>query len=397
MQNIKSAFPIFSTYPHVYLDTAATAHKPQVVIDRIHHAYTQGYGSVQRGLYPLAARATQAFEDARTSVQHFINAEAHNQIIFTAGTTASINLVANGLAHLFERGFNIVISQMEHHANYIPWLELSNKTGAELRVIPLQKDGTLDLDRGLLMIDRLTKMVAVTQVSNVLGVVNPIDVIVPAARKMNALTLVDAAQSIGRMEIDVQALGCDFLVFSGHKLYGPTGIGVLFGRRAALQEIRPTAFGGGMVGQVNEGSFDMLSLPQRLEPGSKHLAGALGLQAAMDFMEELGLDMVYDHAKEITHYLTETLQASGVEVLAAAVPKLGCVSFTLDDVHPHDAATILGEHRICIRAGHHCAQPLHQALGVPSTMRASVGIYTDKEDIHKLVMGLNKVKRVFSS
>lgn len=354
------------------------------------------YGSLKRGLYPLANRATEGFERARSTVQHFINAENEQEIIFTSGATSSINVVANGLAHLFEPGYNVVISQMEHHANYLPWMELASRTGAELRVMPMGTDGTLDLDKGLLLIDRLTKMVAVTQLSNVLGVVTPLEAIISVARKMNTLILVDAAQSIGRMPVDVQALDCDFLVFSGHKLYGPTGIGILYGKREVLQSLRPSKFGGGMVGQVHQQSADYLGIPHRLEAGTQHMAGALGLGAAIQFLQELGIDKVHSHAAEITHYLADMLGVAGATVLANTVPKLGCVSFALEGIHPHDAATILAERHICLRAGHHCAQPLHEAMGMPATLRASIGIYTDKKDVDELILGIQQVKKVFS-
>lgn len=353
------------------------------------------YGSLKRGLYPLANRATEGFEMARSTVQQFIHAEHEQEIIFTAGATPAINLVANGLAHLFEPGFNIVISQMEHHANYLPWMELANRTGAELRIVPLSTDGTLDLDKGLLLIDRLTKMVAVTQLSNVLGVINPIEAIVSVARKMNALILVDAAQSVGRIPVDVQALDCDFLAFSGHKLYGPTGIGVLYGKREMLRSLQPSIFGGGMVGQAHQQSAEYLDIPHRLEAGTQHMAGALGLGAAIQFLQELGMDKVHSHATEITHYLSDGLAATGAHVLANTVPKLGCVAFTLEGVHPHDAATLLGERDICLRAGHHCAQPLHEAMDIPATLRASIGIYTDKKDVDELILGIQQVKEVF--
>ncbi len=395
MREIKAAFPIFRRHPHIYLDTAATAHKPQIVIDRVQKTYGESYGSVHRGLYGLSNQATATFEQARRKVQCFLNADRPEEIVFTSGTTAAINMVALGLSHELDPGDNVVISEMEHHANFIPWQQLARQCHAELRIMPINIRGDIDLERGLMLIDDRTRMVAVTHLSNVLGTVNPIQEIIAAAHAAGAKTLIDAAQSVAQIHIDVQDLDCDYLAFSGHKIYGPTGIGILYGKQSALEQLCPSNFGGGMVGKVSIEDSNFRDLPQRLEAGSQHLVGAAGLEKAIEFVEEIGIENINEHSTMMIQCLRDLLEAEGMMILGDPAQRLGCISFELEKIHPHDVATVLGQANVCVRAGHHCAQPLMNALRTSSAIRASIGIYNDENDLEGLVRALRDVKKKF--
>ena len=392
----KRDFPIFSQYPHTYLDSAATTHKPQVVIDAISDFYTHSYGSVHRGLYALSSKATAAYESARVSVQQFIGALQPHEIVFTAGATAGINLVARGMQSRVSADDNVVVTQMEHHANFIPWQQLCRRTGASLRVIPLTEDGELDVAAGLQMIDQRTQMVAMVHLSNVLGGLNDLTSLISKAREHSAWSLVDAAQSIAQMPIDVQALSCDFMVFSGHKVYGPTGIGVLYGRYKALEDLEPDRYGGDMIVEVTNEATSFRKPPHRFEGGSPHAAGVVGLVAALNYLQSIGMERVANHTQLLSKQLTEMLLAGQVDLVGNPDQRYGVVSFMVPDVHPHDVATILAQDGIAVRAGHHCAQPLMRALGTPATVRASFGLYNSEEELQRLLDGLHKVQKLMA-
>ncbi len=396
MREIKKDFPIFSHYPHTYLDTAATAHKPQVVIDAVSQTYSETYGSVHRGLYDLSVRASDGFEQARHCVSDFIHANETGSVVFTGGTTDGINLVARGVKNLLTPGSNLVITRMEHHANFVPWQVVARETGTELRIINLTPMGDLDMRHAEQLIDRDTKIVSVAHISNLLGAVNDVKTITDLARKYHALSLVDAAQSIGHMSVDVRELGCDFLAFSGHKMYGPTGIGVLYVRSECLEMLEPFRYGGGMVREVKDEGTTYRSGPAGFEGGTPNLAGVMGLAAAIRYLQRLGFDYIQAHSRRLTEKLVDMFKEDEIKVVGNPRSRLGSVSFLVDDIHPHDVASILAGDRICVRGGHHCAMPLLRDLAIPATTRASIGIYNGEEDIHTLRQSLVKVRRVFS-
>ncbi|MDH3652431.1 MAG: SufS family cysteine desulfurase, partial [Saprospiraceae bacterium] len=382
-------------YPHTYLDNAATTHKPVAVLnamDKFHRTY---YGTVHRGIYHLSAKSTEAFEQVRSKVKDFLGASDRSEIIFTSGTTEGINLVAQ--THLLPnltKGENVVVSISEHHANFIPWQQVANKKMAEFRYMPLTNDAQTDLEKGLELIDDKTKLVAIHHMSNVLGILNPLDMIIEKAHSVGAKVLVDAAQSAAHIKIKVQDLGCDFLVFSGHKIYGPTGIGVLFGRRSILEQMPPYQYGGEMIRTVSPTKSTWREPPHRFEAGTPALASVIGLGAAIDYLEKLGWDEITKHSREVTSELYHALtHISGLEIIGPdSDQRLGLVSFNLTDIHPHDLATILDHHRVSVRAGHHCAQPLMQTLKIGGSARASIGIYNNQQDISNLVKALEAVK-----
>jgi cysteine desulfurase/selenocysteine lyase len=402
---IRKLFPILDQevngQPLVYLDSAATSQKPAVVIETI-EKYYRGYNSnVHRGVHTLGTKATDAYEGAREKVRKFINAASMEEIIFTRGTTTSLNTVARsyGAANLRE-GDEIAITYMEHHSNIIPWQQVAKQTGAVLKYIPLQEDGTLSLDDVKATITNATKIVSVTQVSNVLGVINPIKEIATIAHEHGAIMVVDGAQSTPHLKVDVQDLNCDFFAFSGHKMVGPTGIGVLYGKKELLENMEPIEFGGEMIDFVGLYESTWKELPWKFEGGTPIIAGAIGLGAAIDFLEEIGLDHIERHEHHLAAYAMEKM--STVEGLTIYGPKdpekrSGVITFNVDDVHPHDVATVLDADGIAVRAGHHCAQPLMKWLDVSATARASLYLYNTEEDIDKLVSSLIKTKEYFSN
>jgi cysteine desulfurase/selenocysteine lyase len=401
MNGVRELFPILDQevngHPLVYLDSAATSHKPIQVIEAVDKYYRSYNSNVHRGVHTLGTYATDGYEGAREKVRKFISAKSTKEIIFTRGTTTALNLVASSYARTHCTAEDeIVITPMEHHSNLIPWQQVAKVTGATLKYIPLQEDGTISLDDVRKTITPKTKIVSVMHVSNVLGTINPIKEITQIAHENGAVMVVDGAQSIPHMKIDVQDLDCDFLAFSGHKMCAPTGIGALYGKQALLEAMEPIEFGGEMIDFVELQDSTWKELPWKFEGGTPIIAGAIGLGAAIDFLESVGLENIEKHEHKLAQYALERL--STIEGFVAYGPKeerAGLVTFNLDDVHPHDVATVLDSLGIAVRAGHHCAQPLMKWLNVTATARASFYLYNNEEDIDKLVDGLIKTKEYF--
>ncbi|RDW18688.1 cysteine desulfurase [Oceanobacillus arenosus] len=399
---IRQMFPILDQevngHPLVYLDSSATSQKPIQVIEAVNDYYRQDNSNVHRGVHTLGTRATDKYEGAREKVRQFINASSAAEVIFTRGTTTSINTVAYGYARAnLVAGDEIVITPMEHHSNIIPWQQAAKATGATLKYIPLQEDGTISLDDVRETITKNTKVVAITHMSNVLGTINPIKQIAEIAHAKGAVILVDGAQGAPHMTVDVQDLNCDFYAFSGHKMCGPTGIGVLYGKRELLEEMEPVEFGGEMIDFVNLYDSTWKELPWKFEAGTPVIAGAIGLGAAIDFLNEVGMDNILAHDKKLAHYAMERLsELDGVSIYGPQ-DRGALVTFNLDDVHPHDTATVLDAEGIAVRAGHHCAQPLMKWLNVTATARASFYLYNTEEEIDHLVAGLLKTKEYFGN
>ncbi len=399
---IRADFPALAQTVHgrplVFLDNAASAQKPQAVIDAVAHHYAYDYANVHRGVHRLAERATDAYEGAREKVRAFINAPAAREVVFVRGTTEAINLVAQswGVAHL-RPGDEVVITEMEHHANIVPWQLIRERTGLVLRVAPILEDGSLDLEALAALMNERTRLVAVTHMSNVLGTVNPVREIADMAHAHGALCLVDGAQSVSHMAVDVQDLGCDFFAFSGHKLFGPTGIGVLWAREELLEAMPPYQGGGEMIREVSFERSSWADLPYKFEAGTPHIVGAIGLGAAIDYVTAVGLAAIEDYERELLAYATEALSAvPGLRLLGQAPHKGAVLSFVMDCAHPHDIGTILDGEGVAVRAGHHCAMPLMQRLGVPATARASLAFYNTREEVDALVAALDKVREIFA-
>lgn len=401
VNEIRALFPILhqqvNGHPLVYFDSAATSQKPLPVIEALDRYYREYNSNVHRGVHTLGTKATDAYEGAREKVRRFLNAQSAQEIIFTRGTTAALNLVAAsyGRANVKE-GDEIVITYMEHHSNLIPWQQLAKQTGATLKYIPLQEDGTIDLRDVEATITKAAKIVAIAHVSNVLGTINPVREIARIAHERGAVVVVDAAQSAPHMKVDVQELDCDFLALSGHKMCGPTGIGVLYGKKKWLEQMEPIEFGGEMIDFVELYDSTWKELPWKFEGGTPIIAGAIGLGAAIDFLEQVGLDAIAAHEHELAQYaLSRMADIEGVTVYGPK-ERAGLVTFNIDGVHPHDVATVLDAEGIAIRAGHHCAQPLMKWLGVTATARASFYLYNTKEEIDAFIAALQKAKEYFS-
>jgi cysteine desulfurase/selenocysteine lyase len=400
-ERIRSDFPILDQqvngHPLVYLDSAATSQKPVQVIEAIEHYYRTYNSNVHRGVHTLGSLATDAYEGAREKVRAFINAPSSTQIIFTRGTTESLNIVAHSFGRAFlQEGDEIVITPMEHHSNLIPWQQVAKFTGATLKYIPLQPDGTISLEDVKNTITEKTKLVAVAHVSNVLGTINPVKEIAKIAHDAGAVIVVDGAQSVPHMPVDVQDLDCDFYAFSGHKMLGPTGIGVLYGKREWLEKMEPVHFGGEMIEFVELYDSTWKELPWKFEGGTPIIAGAIGLGAAIDYLTNIGMETVHRLEQDLIQYAMQKL--SQVEDLVIYGPKEnrgGLVTFNLGNIHPHDLATVLDSEGIAVRAGHHCCQPLMKWLNVAATARASFYIYNTTEDIDRLAAALNKTKEFF--
>jgi cysteine desulfurase/selenocysteine lyase len=405
--DLRRDFPILATSIHgkplVYLDSAATSQKPQSVLDALQRYYEETNANVHRGLHTLADRATTAFEEARARVAAFINAPDPACCIWTRNTTEAINLVAAtwGRANL-RPGDEILTTPMEHHSNLVPWQMIAAETGARLRYLPLTEDGQLDLTALGTFLTARTKLVALTQASNVLGTINPVAIITRAAHAVGVVVLVDGAQSVPHMPVDVQAMDCDFLAFSAHKMLGPTGIGVLYGKRALLEAMPPYMGGGSMIDTVTLEGFTPAPLPQKFEAGTPNIADAVAFTAALDYLDAIGMDAVRAHERGITAYALEQLsRVAGLQIYGPrdAAVHGGTIAFTLRvgawEVHSHDVSTVLDTYGIAIRAGHHCCQPLHALLGVTATARASFSLYTTREEIDALVAGLECVREVF--
>ena len=404
IKDIKRYFPILNQevngYPLVYLDSAATSQKPIQVIEAMKKYYEFDNSNVHRGVHTLGNRATDAYEGAREKVRNFINAKSMKEIIFTRGTTTSINTVASGYGRQnLKEGDEIVISIMEHHANLIPWQQLAKEKGAILNYIEPEADGTLSLEKVRATITPNTKIVSIAMASNVMGTINPIKEITKIAHENGAIMVVDAAQGAPHLKIDVQDLDCDFLAFSGHKMCGPTGIGVLYGKQALLEDMEPVEFGGEMIDFVGLHESTWKELPWKFEGGTPIIASAVGLGAAIDFLNEIGLENIEAHEHKLAAYAMDQLETiDGLTIYGPrdANKRCGLVTFNLDDVHPHDVATVLDMNGIAIRAGHHCAQPLMKWLKVTATARASFYMYNDEADIDALVAGLRSAKEYFN-
>ncbi|BDS28367.1 MULTISPECIES: aminotransferase class V-fold PLP-dependent enzyme [Aeromonas] len=384
-------------HPLVYLDNAATTQKPQAVLDAINHYYRADNANVHRAAHALSGRATRAFEDARGTVARFINAPRSHEVIWTRGTTEAINLVAQswGMSEL-RAGDEIVLSTLEHHANIVPWQLVAQRTGAVIRVIPLDERGDLDMAAYLALLGPRTRLVSVAHVSNALGTVNPVKEMVAAAKAVGALSLIDGAQAVAHLEVDVQAIGCDFYAFSGHKLYGPTGIGVLWGHTALQERMPPWQAGGEMIDRVSFSGTTFNTLPFKFEAGTPHIAGAIGLAAAIGFVMEQDKDSLASHEAALTDYLVAGLQqVPGLRLVGEPGQRAGAVSFLLDDIHPQDAATLLDMQGIALRVGHHCAMPLMESLGIGGTMRASLACYNNRDDVDALLAALHKLRDFF--
>ncbi|MBU9673947.1 cysteine desulfurase [Planococcus sp. CP5-4] len=401
---IKSYFPILKQeingHPLVYLDSAATSQKPTPVIEALKEYYEFDNSNVHRGVHTLGNRATEKYEGAREKVQQFINASSTQEIVFLRGTTTAINLVAQsyGRANV-EEGDEIVITYMEHHSNIIPWQQLAKERGAVLKYIELEEDGTISLENVRAAITDRTKIVSMVYVSNVLGTMNPVKEVAKIAHEHGAVMMVDGAQAAPHLKIDVQDLDCDFFAFSGHKMVGPTGIGVLYGKKHLLEAMEPVEFGGEMIDFVGLYDSTWKELPWKFEGGTPIIAGAVGLAAAIDFLEEIGLDEIEKHEHHMAAIAMDKMSAiEGLEIFGPKDPakRAGIVTFNLKEVHPHDVATVLDMSGIAVRAGHHCAQPLMKWLDVTATARASFYLYNDESDIDRLVEGLRSAKEYFS-
>ena len=402
VEKIRKDFPILDQIvndePLVYLDNAATTQKPKAVLEAVNRYYQEDNANVHRGVHTLAERATASYEAARETVRRFINASSTKEVLFTRGTTTGLNWIGRFAEEILEEGDEVLISIMEHHSNILPWQEACRKTGAKL-VYAYLKDGDLDLEDFREKLTDRTKFVSITHASNVLGVINPIQELAQLAHEKGAIMVVDGAQSVPHMKIDVQKLDADFFVFSGHKMAGPTGIGVLYGKEHYLNQMSPVEFGGEMIDFVYEQSATWKELPWKFEAGTPNMAGAIGLAAAIDYLEAIGMDAIEHHEQDLIAYVFPKLQAiEGLKIYGSQdlAKRSGVISFNLGDLHPHDLATALDYEGVAVRAGHHCAQPLIQYLEVPATARASFYFYNTKEDCDKLVEALIKTKEFFN-
>ncbi len=389
---IREDFPIFQESELTYLDNAATSQKPDQVIERIKRFYEEENSNVGRGLYELASETTQNYESARRTVAEFVGASSSDEIVFVRNTSEAINLVAESL----KIEGDIVIPEMAHHSNQLPWRKKAEKENLEVKWIPTEK-GKLDIEAAREIIDKDTAIVSVSHVSNVFGCLNPVEELAEIAHQNDAYILVDGAQSVPRMPVDVKELNIDFLAFSGHKMLGPTGIGALYGRKELLEEMDPYQVGGGMIRSVKKENIEWEELPHKFEAGTPNIAGALGMEKAIEYLEEIGLEEIYRHEQKLTKQIIEGLkQIEGVELISPEKGDISVVSFTMENAHPHDIAEILNQNNVAIRAGHHCAQPQMEELEISGTARASPYLYNTEEDVEKLLEAVREVKEVFS-
>lgn len=385
--------------PLVYLDSAATTQKPKQVLDALTHYYAYQNANIHRGVYVLSAEATAAYDEARKKVQHFVNAQSSQEVIFTRNSTESINLVA----HSFGRenvgpGDEVLITHMEHHANIVPWQLLCERSGARLRVAPINDQGELLMDEFAQCLNARTKLVAIVHLSNSLGTINPVSEVIQLAHQQDVPVLIDGSQAAYHMPIDVQALDCDFYVFTGHKLYGPTGIGVLYGRERLLDSMPPFLGGGDMIRSVTFDKTTYADLPAKFEAGTPHIAGAVGLGAAVDYITAVGFDKISNHEAQLLEYGTAVLsEIPGLQLIGTARNKASILSFVLKGAHPHDIGTIVDMEGVSIRTGHHCTQPLMDRFGIPATARASIAMYNTRQEIDQLVHALHRVREMFPS
>ena len=398
---VRADFPILDKqvqgHPLVYLDNAATAQKPRRVIDAISDYYEEQNANVHRGVHHLSQIATDAYEAARRKVQRFINAAADHEIIFVRGATEGINLIAQtyGRQHI-GKGDEIILTEMEHHSNIVPWWMLCQETGAKLKVVPIDDRGELCLDAYEKAFSPRTKLVTVVHISNALGTINPVSDMVRIARKHGVPIHIDGAQAVPHQRVDIQSLDCDFYTFSGHKIFGPTGIGVLYGKEHLLESMPPYQGGGSMIQSVDFDRITYGALPNKFEAGTPNIAGSIGLAAAIDYLNRINFEGAETHEHQLTTYAHQAMSdIPGLKHIGTARCKIGVLSFILDDIHPHDVGTILDQEGVAVRAGHHCAQPVMKRFGIPATTRASLAFYNTREDIDALVRGLHKVLRVF--
>ncbi len=398
--SVRRDFPILARPVHgkrlVYLDSAASAQKPRAVIDAGRRVYETEYANIHRGVYELSERATAAYEGAREKMRALLNARDSREIVFVRGATEAINLVAQSYGRRFlSTGDEILLTQMEHHANIVPWQMLREERGVVLKVAPIDDSGELDMTAFARLIGPRTKLVAVAHVANALGTVIPVAEVVRLARAAGSKVLIDGCQAVPHQAVDVRALDCDFYVFSGHKLYGPTGIGVLYGRAELLDAMPPWQGGGDMIQSVSFEKTEYNDLPWKFEAGTPHIAGAIGLGAAADYVQALGYDAIGAHETELLGHAVDALsQINSVRIIGRPRQRSGVISFVLEGAHPHDIGMILDGDGVCVRAGHHCAQPTMERFGVPATVRASFGIYNDRDDVEALIAGLRNVQKV---
>lgn len=401
VNRIREDFPILKKKVHdknlVYLDNAATTQKPTYVIDRVNKYYTTMNANIHRGVHALSQEATEAFEGARIQIKQFINSIGKNQIIFTRGTTESINLVASSYGRVnIKEGDEIIISHMEHHSNIVPWQMLCNEKNAKLRIIPINDNGELIYEEFEKLVNEKTKFISIVYVSNSLGTVNDVKRIINYAHQFNIPVLVDAAQAVNHIKVDVQDLDCDFLAFSGHKIYGPTGIGALYGKVELLDAMPPYQGGGDMISKVTFDETTYNELPHKFEAGTPDIAGAIGLGAAIEYVSKIGIENIKDHETSLLEYATKQIaEVPGLRIIGKAKEKTSVISFVLENIHPHDIGTFLDFEGVAIRTGHHCTQPVMQRFKIPATSRASFAMYNTKEEIDVLVKGLKKIIEVF--
>lgn len=401
-EKIREDFPLLKGnnrgQPLVYLDSAASAQKPRQVIDAIDHFYFHDYANIHRGVYELCERSTKLYENARKTICNFINASSPNEIIYVRGTTEAINLVAQSYGRAnWQAGDEVILSEMEHHSNIVPWYLLKEQIGIELKVIPMLDDGSLDINAYQKLFSPRTKMVAVAHVSNALGMINPVKEMTAIAHKHQVPVLIDGAQAVPHIPVDIKDIDCDFYAFSSHKLYGPTGIGVLWGRKELLDSMPPYQGGGDMIETVAFDKVTFAKAPQKFEAGTPDIAGVIGLAAAIEYMQKIGMTAVAAHEQALLAHAEKQLEnIEGLTIIGTAKPKVGVISFVIDGIHPHDIGTVLDSNGVAIRAGHHCAMPLMQRFNVPATARASFGVYTSFNDIDKFIEALHAAKRLFS-
>ncbi len=401
VNEVRKDFPVLhqmvNGHPLVYLDNGATSQKPRAVIDTVSHYYETYNANIHRGVHFLSENATREYEAARDTAQKFINAADRREVIYVRGTTEGINLVAQAYGRpRLKAGDEIVISTMEHHSNIVPWQMLCQQTGAKLKVVPVTDEGEFEFEAYLKLLGPKTRIVATVHLSNSLGTINPVKKIVEAAKAQGAMTLLDGAQSVPHIPVDVQDIGCDFYAFSGHKVFGPTGIGVLYGRQELLDDMEPYQGGGDMIRTVSFEETTYNDLPHKFEAGTPNIVGAIGLAAALDYVSNLGIDAIAAHEDDVVAYATEKVaDIPGIRIIGTALEKSGIISFLMDGVHPHDIGTVLDSQGIAIRAGHHCTMPLMKRFGVAATSRASFALYNTKEEADALVAGIWKVKEMF--
>ncbi len=399
---IRSQFPILSKTingkPLVYFDNGATTQKPQQVIDAIVNYYSNFNSNIHRGVHRLSQEATALFEESRKSVQQFINAKHAHEIIFTKGTTDSISLVASSFSRAFlKEGDEIIVSEMEHHSNFLPWQNLRDEKGIVLKVIPLTTNAELDLEKAKTLFTQKTKLLAITQVSNTLGIINPVKELIALARDVGAKVLIDGAQSAPHLKIDVQELDADFFVFSMHKIYGPTGVGVLYGKEDLLNAMPPYQYGGGIIKSVTIEKTEWAELPNKFEAGTPNIEGVVATKAAIDFVNAIGINAICEHEHQLLQKATKALlELPEIELYGNSENKAGVISFNIKGVHPFDTGTILDQMGIAVRTGHHCTQPLMQCLGIPGTVRASFAVYNSEEEIDIFIEGVKKAIKMLT-